>query len=72
LRVDDLAPALELNPQILLLGTGKTHCFPPAELMGAVLKQNVGLEVMTTDAACRTYNVLVSEGRSVVAALIIE
>ena len=56
--------------QFLLLGTGITQVFPPLELRRAFLDSNIGLDIMTTGAACRTYNVLLAEGRPVGAALI--
>lgn len=57
--------------EILLLGTGSKHQFPPHTLMRDVLKMKVGMEVMDTQACCRTYNILVEEGRRVAAAIII-
>jgi len=59
-------------PEIVLLGTGATQRFPHPRLTAALFKARVGLEVMDTRAACRTYNILVAEGRNVVAALIVE
>lgn len=56
--------------QILLLGTGARQVFPSGELRRAFAEAGVGLEVMTTGAACRTYNILLAEGRAVGAALI--
>lgn len=58
--------------EILLLGTGRVQRFPPARLMAELGRQGIGLEVMDTAAACRTYNVLMSEDRRVAAALMIE
>jgi len=55
--------------EILLLGTGSNQHFPPARLMAELGRQGIGLEVMDTAAACRTYNVLMSEDRRVAAAL---
>jgi uncharacterized protein len=65
-----LEPVVELKPDIVLVGTGARQQFLPAELMMVFFRRGIGAEVMTTDAACRTFNVLVSEGRQVVAALI--
>ena len=65
----DLEPALALEPNIVLLGTGATLVWPDEDLMGALAARGVGLEIMSTAAACRTYNVLVHERRRVVAAL---
>jgi uncharacterized protein len=68
----DIEPILELSPEIVLLGTGATQRFPDSSLLGAILSRGVGCEVMTTGAACRTYNVLVGEDRKVAAALLLE
>jgi uncharacterized protein len=59
-----------LKPEIVLIGTGSKQIFLPPELMMFFYSRNTGFEVMTTDAACRTFNVLASEGRKVVAALL--
>ena len=67
-----LAPVLDEGPAagFLLLGTGATQVFPPRPLREAFAKAGIGLEVMDTGAACRTYNVLLAEGRIFAAALI--
>ena len=62
----------ELRPEIVLLGTGRRQQFPHPSLLRPLLRRNVGVEVMDTAAACRTYNIIVSEGRRVAAALLIE
>jgi len=67
-----LAPVLALAPDILLLGTGSALVFPGRDIHAGVLARNIGLEVMDTPAACRTYNILVAEGRKVIAALIVD
>ena len=59
-----------LENDIILLGTGNEHRFPRPELMQPLMRANKGLEVMTIQAACRTYNILISEGRKVTAALL--
>jgi uncharacterized protein len=66
-----LAPALGLGPEILLLGTGDRIRFPRPSLHAELAGLGIGLEVMDTAAACRTYNILVHEERPVVAALIL-
>jgi len=71
LVADDLEPLLALNPAVLLLGTGATQVFPPAAVMAHCLARGVGIEVMDNGSAARTYNVLASEARKVVAALIL-
>ena len=58
-----------LQPEIVLLGTGPTQKFPHPSLSGSLHEARIGLEIMTTDAACRTYNILVAEGRNAFAAL---
>jgi uncharacterized protein len=69
LTVTDLEPALALEPTIIVLGTGAQQSLPDVELMAALAELSVGLEIMSTPAACRTFNVLLQEGRPVVAAL---
>ena len=69
LEVADLQAALALQPTIVLLGTGAALEWPAADLMGALAARAIGLEIMSTPAACRTFNVLVHEQRRVVAAL---
>jgi uncharacterized protein len=66
-----LGPALRLDPEILLLGTGARAVFPASSLFAELAGRGIGLEAMDTAAACRTYNVLVFEDRPVVAALIL-
>ncbi|HEX7027620.1 MAG TPA: MTH938/NDUFAF3 family protein [Gammaproteobacteria bacterium] len=68
----DMEQVLPLDLQVLLLGTGRTLLFPPPPLMAGLAAKGIGLEVMDTAAACRTYNILAAEGRRVGAALIIE
>lgn len=60
-----------LQPEIVILGTGSQLRFPPPQLSVALQAQGIGVEVMATDAACRTFNVLLAEERRVLAALII-
>jgi uncharacterized protein len=72
-----LAPAhfeclLAHAPEIVLLGTGARLHFPPPALTSPLAAAGVGLEVMDTHAACRTFNILTAEGRRVIAAIIIE
>ncbi len=60
-----------LQPEIVIIGTGKTLEFPAAHLSAGLQQQGVGVEIMANDAACRTFNVLLSEDRRVVVALMI-
>ncbi|CAG4975482.1 Mth938-like domain-containing protein [Novilysobacter luteus] len=66
-----LDPLLAMEPAVVLLGTGERQVFPPAAAMAAGLRRGVGIEVMTNAAAARTFNVLASEGRKVVAGFIL-
>jgi len=65
-----LEPILQLDPEIVLLGTGARQVFLSPERLMFFYRRHLGIEVMSTDAACRTFNVLVSESRKVVAALL--
>ena len=65
-----LHAATTLQPEVLLLGTGAHLRFPHPSLLAELHTQGIGVEVMDTAAACRTYNILVSEGRRVAAALL--
>ena len=66
----DLGPLLAAKPELVLLGTGRTHRFAPAPIRGAFIKAGIALETMDLGAACRTFNVLVQEDRRVCAALL--
>ena len=67
MRPADLEPLFALQPELVVLGSGETQGFPPAEVMANCLQRGIGLEAMTNAAAARTFNVLASEGRRVVA-----
>jgi uncharacterized protein len=62
---------IALAPEILLLGTGARQRFPRSALLKSLAAARIGLEVMDTPAACRTYNILSAEGRNVVAAVLV-
>ena len=59
-----------LRPEVVILGTGTRLQFPAASLIRPLVEANIGLEVMNTGAACRTYNILMNDGRRVAAALL--
>ena len=63
---------LTMKPDILIVGTGKTHIFPDKHLFGTMMNNKIALEVMNTGAACRTFNVLISEDRNCAAILYLE
>ena len=67
LRIEDLQPALDLQPRVLLLALPGAATDLNPEVRRALRERNVGLETMERGAACRTYNVLATEGREVVA-----
>ncbi|MCK4743565.1 MAG: Mth938-like domain-containing protein [Sulfuriflexus sp.] len=62
----------KLDTEIILLGTGQKQRFPDRRLFVPLYDRNIGIEVMNTPAACRTYNILLEEGRAVTAALLID
>ena len=68
--VTTVTGGLLLGPEIIILGTGSTQVFPPPQVTGVLRQSGVGVEIMANDAACRTFNVLLSEDRRVVLALI--
>lgn len=64
------APIRELAPEVVILGTGARARFPRPAHVRVLIEANIGLEVMDTGAACRTYNILMQDGRRVLAALL--
>lgn len=71
LSLDCFGPILALNPEVVLLGTGDKLIFPDTKLLIPFYEAQIGIEIMSTLAACRTFNVLMSESRNVVAGLLI-
>ena len=61
-----------LKPELVIFGSGSRLRFPQGAWIKSLVEQQIGLETMDTPAACRTYNILAGEGRSVVVALLIE
>ncbi len=61
---------IAMQPEVVLFGTGSRLWWPSSAILSAFARQRIGLEVMDTAAACRTYNILVYEGRNVAAALL--
>jgi uncharacterized protein len=72
LRAADLDEVARAKPEIVIIGTGKAFVFPHPANLRPLIEAKVGYEVMDTAAACRTYNILLGEGRNVVAALVVE
>jgi uncharacterized protein len=71
LEVAHLAPLFELRPEVVVLSTGARQQFPRAALRAEFATRKIGLEVMEIGATCRTYNVLISEGRTALAAILL-
>jgi uncharacterized protein len=72
LSADLFEQIARLDPELVIFGSGTRLRFPKPQWLQALIGRHIGVETMDTPAACRTYNVLVSEQRSVVAALIID
>ncbi len=70
-KLADFECVLALSPELVVFGSGKIFRFPESAIMAAFARAKIGFEVMDTPAACRTYNVLMSEGRNVAAALLV-
>ncbi len=64
--------ALSLRPELVIFGSGPRHRFIAPALQRGLIERGIGVETMDTAAACRTYNVLASEGRAVLAALLLD
>ena len=71
LQFCDFQALVARKPTIVVFGSGGKFQFPDMTIMAAFSKAQIGFEVMDTGAACRTYNVLMSEGRNVAAALFV-
>ena len=71
LSTEHFSNIIEMDPELLIIGTGNTLVFPPVETYAELIRLGVGVEIMDTGAACRTYNILTGEGRHVVAGLIL-
>jgi len=71
LTADALEPLLALAPEVIVLGTGTRQVFPPPAALAACLGLGIGLETMTNAAAARTFNILASEQRRVVAGFVV-
>jgi uncharacterized protein len=75
-RPEDLSPAslgpiIEQRPEVLILGTGESQVFPDPANFATLMDLGIGFEIMDNGAACRTYNILLAEGRRVALALIL-
>lgn len=68
----DFQVLFDTSPEVIILGTGRKNIFPPRELMFAFARRGIGLEIMNTPAAARTFNVLAGEGRRIAAVLYVD
>lgn len=71
-RADDIDRLVDLEPELVVVGTGWSQIFPPRELVFAMARRGIGIEFMDTPAAARTFNILVAEGRRPVALLLLD
>jgi len=69
LTAEDLEPFYELEAEVILLGTGDKQKFPNTDVLKRLASTQIGFEIMDTQAACRTFNIIMAEGRNVVAGL---
>lgn len=72
LNAQHLDALYAMNPEIIILGTGQKQIFPPAEILRRLANEQIGFEIMDTQAACRTFNILMAEDRTVVAGMFLE
>ena len=72
LTADHFKTLAENAPELVIFGSGSRLRFPSAGLLRPLIERHIGVETMDIAAACRTYNVLLSEGRTVVVALLFE
>jgi uncharacterized protein len=71
LEAEHLADFIEQAPEVLILGTGRLTAFPRPDIMQRMADHHIGFECMDTRSAARTYNILVAEGRTVSAAMLL-
>ena len=72
LTVEHLEAFYEMKPEVIILGTGAKQIFPGREILKYLVQKRIGYEIMDTQAACRTFNVIMGEGRTVVAGMFIK
>jgi uncharacterized protein len=71
LQVTDLETLFGLEAEVIIIGSGSRQQLPPPDIWKALAQHGVGFEIMGTDAACRTYNVLLGEARRIAAAFFV-
>ena len=70
LSSEHLSIVVHLEPELIIIGTGRDQVFPETEVLRPIIDGRIGFEIMDTHAACRTYIILMAEGRIVAAALL--
>ena len=71
LTIEHFADLYEMKPEVIILGTGQIQTFPDRDILKYLVQNRIGYEIMDTQAACRTFNVIMAEGRNVVAGMFI-
>jgi uncharacterized protein len=71
LSVEHFAKLAALKPELVIIGTGKQQLFLKPNLLQPLIQAKIGFEMMDSQAACRTFNILMSEGRKVLAAILL-
>jgi uncharacterized protein len=71
LQAGHIEQLLAFKPELIIIGTGDKLIFPAVEVYAGIIEHGIGVDFMDTRAACRTYNILMSEGRHIVAGLIL-
>ena len=72
LSLENLASLCAFKPELIIIGTGKKQQFLKPELIKPLIFAKIGFEIMDSQAACRTYNILMNEGRQVLAAILLD
>ena len=72
LSIDHFDEFYGLNPEVIILGTGIKQIFPDREILKYLVQNRIGYEIMDTQAAWRTFNIIMAEGRNVVAGMFIK
>ena len=72
LKADHLDAIYAMKPEIIILGTGPKQIFPPTEILRRLAREQSGYEIMDAQAACRTFNILMAEDRTVVAGMFLK
>jgi uncharacterized protein len=72
LKVEHFDAFYTMKPEVIILGTGDKQIFPEREILKYLVQNRIGYEIMDTQAACRTFNIIMAEGRTVVAGMFIK